>query len=94
MSLKIDKKKILKNISIMLYQVRKYMICVDQSIVASEIGITQQQLSAYEQAQKIPSLFTIIALADLYDVSIDYLVGRCQNREAHKTIKVTKYRED
>ena len=78
----------------MLYQVRKYMICVDQPIVASEIGITQQQLSAYEQAQKIPCLFTIIALADLYDVSIDYLVGRCQNREAHKTIKETKYRED
>lgn len=94
MSVKANKKEVLKNVSIALYQVRKYIVGIDQPLAASETGITQQQLSAYEKGETLPSLLSIIALANLYDVSIDYLVGRCGNREAHKTIRMMKYRED
>ena len=35
-----------------------------------------------------------IALADCFDVSLDYLVGRCQNSKAHKTTKTFTYKEE
>ncbi len=94
MSVKANKKDVLKNVSIALYQVRKYIANVDQPFAAAETGITQQQLSAYEKGETLPSLLSIIALADLYGVSLDYLVGRCGNREAHKTQRMMKYKED
>lgn len=47
----------------------------------------------FEQGKALPSLLNAIALADMFDVSLDYLVGRCDNSKAHKTKKVWRYRE-
>lgn len=35
----------------------------------------------YESGHHIPELPKLIALADFYDVSLDYLVGRSETRE-------------
>lgn len=88
-----DKKTLTKNLSITLYQTR-WGLSLRQPFVAEETGITQQQLSAYEKGRAVPSMLSLIAIADIYDISIDYLVGRCQNSRAHKTTKTFKYKED
>lgn len=92
--IKVNKKEVIKNIKAFLEYQRKFGYDFSQPDIAKETGLTQSQLSNYEAGKMLPSLLAIIALADLYDVSIDYLVGRCQNREAHKTIRMTKYKED
>jgi len=92
--IKFDRVKVVKNISAFMQYQRRAGYGFFQTDITRETGIPQYQLSNYEHGKSIPSLPAIIALADMFDVSIDYLVGRCQNREAHKTIKVTKYRED
>lgn len=92
--IKFDRENVTKNISTFLQYQRKAGYGFFQTDIAKETGISQHQLSEYEHGKSIPSLPAIIALADMFDVSIDYLVGRCQNSKAHKTIKVTKYRED
>ncbi|WP_144880435.1 helix-turn-helix domain-containing protein [Gluconacetobacter diazotrophicus] len=43
---------------------------------ADAVGIGRSTLSVYENGHDTPGLQTLVALADFYDVSIDYLLGR------------------
>lgn len=92
--IKFDREKVIRNISAFMKHQRKFGYGMFQTDISRETGIPQYQLSNYETGKSIPSLPAIIAIADMFDVSIDYLVGRCQNREAHKTSRMMKYRED
>lgn len=47
-----------------------------QKQVADAIGVTEVSLQRFEYGSSRPSLDTLIALADYFDVSLDYLVGR------------------
>ena len=47
-------------------------------------GIEQSLLSKYETGERIPPAETLIKLADLYDVSIDYLLGRTDKPEVNR----------
>lgn len=47
-----------------------------QKYVAQKIGITYQSYQAYEIGKCLPSFDSFIALAELYDVSLDSLIGR------------------
>ena len=47
-----------------------------QKQVAAGIGVAEQQYQIYEYGKKVPSALVLIALADYFDVSLDYLVGR------------------
>ncbi len=44
--------------------------------VSAVTGIDQKTLSNYETGKTNPDSYSLILLADFYDVSIDYLVGR------------------
>lgn len=47
-----------------------------QKQVAAALGITEQAYQRYEYGKTVPSALVLIALADYFDVSLDYLVGR------------------
>ena len=44
--------------------------------VANATGIDQKTLSNYETGKTNPDSYSLIQLADFFNVSIDYLVGR------------------
>ena len=44
--------------------------------LADIAGITNQSISRLERGENVPSFDTLIALADYFGVSLDYLVGR------------------
>ncbi|MBA5715609.1 helix-turn-helix domain-containing protein [Bacillus subtilis] len=46
-----------------------------QTEAAKKLGITSQVLSNYEGGRRDPDTQTLKALAELYDVSADYLLG-------------------
>ena len=54
-----------------------------QKDVAQYLGIKQQQYSEYELGSVLISIEKINILADFYDVSIDYLVGRTDERKPY-----------
>ncbi len=54
---------------------------VSQQQLASVIGISQQSINKYENHNIEPDIFTLCALADYFDTSIDYLVGRAETNE-------------
>lgn len=47
--------------------------------VANATGIDQKTLSNYETEKTNPDSYSLLRLADFFDVSIDYLVGRIDN---------------
>lgn len=49
---------------------------VTQKQVASAIGTSEQNYQRYERGSQQPTLPVLVALADYFDVSLDYLVGR------------------
>lgn len=48
---------------------------LSQKEVANALGISPSVLSNYESSERTPSLENLIALADFYHCSTDYLVG-------------------
>lgn len=65
--------------------------------VANATGIDQKTLSNYENEKTNPDSYSLIRLADFFDVSIDYLVGRTGARptygskeELYKKIDIIK----
>lgn len=50
-----------------------------QKRVAESLGISNVQLSRYESGDRKPDPETLAQLADFYDVSIDYIIGRTNN---------------
>ena len=49
---------------------------VQQKQVALELNVSQAAISAYENGEYAPSTNMLIALANYYGVSLDYLTGR------------------
>lgn len=49
---------------------------LSQSTVAKRINTSHQNISRWESGKSLPSIDFCVKLADLYDVSLDELVGR------------------
>ncbi len=55
-----------------------------QLAVQMKTGIEQALISKFENGERIPPTETLITLADFYNVSIDYLLGRTDNPEVNR----------
>ena len=56
-----------------------------QSDLATATGIDQRTISNYETGKTYPDSYALIKLADFFDVSIDYLVGRTTTDTSTRT---------
>lgn len=54
---------------------------ISQPLLAREIQSTVRQIQRYESGENEPKISQAILLADYFDVSLDYLVGRSDNPE-------------
>ena len=54
-----------------------------QKDIAASIGLSLRGYQYYEKGQKEPTLSVLIRLADYFDVSLDYLVGRSDDPTRH-----------
>lgn len=61
-----------------------------QQRLADFLGITRPAYTAYERGTRQPDYETLLKLADYYDVSIDYLLGRTDNPEPSNVDKLKK----
>lgn len=56
---------------------------ISQQMLANALGTTQQSINKYENHKIEPDINTLIALADYFDVTVDYLIGRTdENNQA------------
>ncbi|CAM3642676.1 helix-turn-helix transcriptional regulator [Cohnella lubricantis] len=62
-----------------------------QEQLASSLGISRAALSHYEKNRRQPDFDTLIKLADVFHVSIDYLFGRTNRPEITLDPKVRDF---
>ena len=56
---------------------------ITQVQAAKAAGVTEAMYQFYEYGKSDPKVSVLIALADFYDVSLDYLVGRSDDPARH-----------
>ena len=57
-------------------RIERARVKMTQAQVASAIGTTTAAICQYENGDRTPTLQSLAALAEFYQVSLDYLVGR------------------
>ena len=61
-----------------------------QKEVADYLNIKQQQYSEYEIGKRLIPINYLSDLADFYNTSIDYLIGKTDERKPYSKIILTK----
>ena len=74
----IQNHKEVENIDMRLKELRKSRK-ISQIKLAMDLNLNQNSISRYETGEREADYATLIALADYFDVSIDYLLGRTEN---------------
>ncbi len=57
---------------------------ISQLKLAIDLNTNQNTISRYETGEREPGIVELIKIADYFNVSIDYLVGRTDNPEFNK----------
>ncbi|MBQ6846509.1 MAG: helix-turn-helix transcriptional regulator [Oscillospiraceae bacterium] len=69
---------------------------ISQQALAEKIGVSQQSINKYENHNVEPDIATLVCIADFFDVTIDYLVGRaCDINDNHseEALLIKNYRQ-
>ena len=62
---------------------------ISQAQLSEEIGVTKSTVSLYETGDNVPDIKTFSKIADFFDVSYDYLLGKSEN-EKRENIDIGK----
>lgn len=57
---------------------------LSQLRLATELNTTQNTISRYETGEREPGIDELIKIADFFNVSTDYLIGRTENPVMNK----------
>ena len=57
---------------------------ISQLRLATDLNTTQNTISRYETGEREPGIVELIKIADYFNVSVDYLIGRTDNYESDK----------
>ena len=57
------------------------------NVIAEEMGITRQSLAQYRDGNNIPDALTLAKIADYFNVSADYLLGRTDVKSMNLDVK-------
>lgn len=57
---------------------------ITQKQLATEINVAERNYQSFEYGKVKPSFDNLIILADYFNVSLDYLVGRSDNPEINR----------
>ena len=55
-----------------------------QDKLGKVIGVKHFSIYSYEKGRACPEMKSLVAMADYFDVSLDYLAGRTDKREVNK----------
>ena len=59
---------------------------ITQQCLAAAIGVTQQSINKYENHSIEPDVDTLIAMAEFFQTTVDYLVGHTHEQEEGITL--------
>lgn len=76
-----------------LKQLRK-AVGLNQSEIAEKLSVCQRQVSNYESGRELPPMKSLIILAALFNVTLDYLVGHKEDCDSLTGQKIEAVEQD
>ena len=73
--------------NIQLFRMEKHL---SQEELAEKCNVSRQAVTKWEQEESTPTLEKLMLLADIFDVSLDELVGRVKNDASARLIRLVK----
>ena len=67
---------------------------LSQRALAEKIGVSQQSINKYENHNIEPDIETLIRIADVFDTSVDYLVGHSELDHKLERLRACDLNED
>lgn len=61
-----------------------------QKVLSEKIGLTPKMISFYENGERIPPIYIVLKLVEIFDVSSDYLLGLSDKRHPDVSISLAK----
>lgn len=69
---------------------QRLLIGITQKSLATELQLASSTIWKYENARRFPRLIDLINIADYFNISIDYLLGRTNNPTIQKNNPIKK----
>lgn len=63
---------------------------LSQADFAKQLGLSKSSINMYERGEREPSINTLEAIADYFNVDMDYLLGKTDHRNRYEWLKTTK----
>lgn len=60
----------------------RFTLELSQTDLAGKLSVAPQTVNGWESGRRMPDPQTLSKLADMYNVSVDYLLGRTDNKNA------------
>ena len=57
---------------------------ISQLRLATELNTTQNTISRYETGEREPGIDELTKIADYFNISVDYLIGRTENPKMNR----------
>ena len=57
---------------------------ISQLRLATDLNTTQNTISRYETGEREPGVAELIKIADYFNISVDYLIGRTENPKMNR----------
>lgn len=57
---------------------------ISQLRLATDLNTTQNTISRYETGEREPGIDELVKIADYFNVSVDYLIGRTENPKMNR----------
>lgn len=73
--------------NVQLFRMEKHL---SQEELAEKCNVSRQAVTKWEQEESTPTLEKLMLLADIFDVSLDELVGRVKNDASARLIRLVK----
>ena len=67
---------------------------ISQERLAKQLNYGYTAIANYESGRNEPSIADLCRIADFFDVSVDYLIGRTENMMSHKSPELHKRLHD
>lgn len=49
---------------------------ISRAVLSDLCGLSKNAIDKYERGEQVPSMYSLIALADFFEVSVDFLICR------------------
>lgn len=57
-----------------------------QAELADKLGVSAGAVGMYEQGRRVPEVDILSKMADIFDCTLDYLIGRVENKDEYIAI--------